>query len=59
MARCPVVQLEDKDTYLLINKFVFADVYSNAFEHGIYAQRKMRWSWEERVSVDGRDCLAS
>ena len=43
MARCPVVQLEDKDTYLLINKFVFEDVYSNAFEYGIFMQRKMHW----------------
>ena len=48
MARCPVVQLEDKDTYLLINKFVFEDVYSNAFEYGIFMQRKMHWDREAK-----------
>lgn len=54
MYRCPVVQLEDKDTYLLINKYVFEHVYSNAFEHGIYAQRKMRWDREEKEVNEGR-----
>ena len=48
MARCPAVQLEDKDTYLLINKFVFEDVYSNAFEYGIFMQRKMHWDREAK-----------
>ena len=40
MSRCPVLQVEDKDTYLLLNKYVFADPYSNVFEHGIYAVKK-------------------
>lgn len=31
MSRCPVLQVEDKDTYLLLNKYVFADPYSNVF----------------------------
>ena len=43
MVRCPVVQLEDKDTYLLIGKYLFEDVYSNAFDYGIFAMRRMRW----------------
>lgn len=43
MARCPVLQVEDKDTYLLLNRYVFADPYSNVFEYGIYAVRKMKW----------------
>ena len=55
MARCPVVQLEDKDTYLLINRFVFEDVYSNAFEYGIYAQRKMRWDREVKEVKEGKE----
>lgn len=55
MARCPVVQLEDKDTYLLINRFVFEDVYSNAFEYGIYAQRKMRWDREVKEIKEGKE----
>ena len=55
MARCPVVQLEDKDTYLLINRFVFEDVYSNAFEYGIYAQRKMRWDREVKEGKEGKE----
>lgn len=47
MARCPVVQLEDKDTYLLISKYVFEDLYSNAFDYGITALRRMRWENEQ------------
>lgn len=43
MSRCPVLQVEDKDTYLLLNRYVFADPYSNVFEYGIYAVRKMKW----------------
>ena len=47
MSRCPVLQVEDKDTYLLLNKYVFADPYSNVFEYGIYAVKKMKWAREE------------
>ncbi len=43
MARCPVLQIEDKDTYLLLSKYVFSDPYSNVFEYGIYAAKKMKW----------------
>ncbi len=47
MSRCPVLQVEDKDTYLLLNKYVFADPYSNVFEYGIYAMKKMKWDRED------------
>ena len=47
MSRCPVLQVEDKDTYLLLNKYVFADPYSNVFEYGIYAVKKMKWDRED------------
>ena len=47
MYRCPVLQVEDKDTYLLLNKYVFADPYSNVFEYGIYAMKKMKWDRED------------
>ncbi len=47
MSRCPVLQVEDKETYLLLNKYVFTDPYSNVFEHGIYAIKKMKWDREE------------
>ena len=47
MSRCPVLQVEDKGTYLLLNKYVFADPYSNVFEYGIYAVKKMKWDREE------------
>lgn len=51
MASCPVVQLEDKDTYLLIGKYVFEDVYSNAFDYAVFAMRRMCW---EAGQVDKR-----
>ena len=44
MSRCPVLQVEDKETYLLLNKYVFTDPYSNVFEYGIYAMKKMNVS---------------
>ena len=47
MSRCPVLQVEDKETYLLLNKYVFTDPYSNVFEYGIYAVKKMKWAREE------------
>ena len=47
MYRCPVLQVEDKDTCLLLNKYVFADPYSNVFEYGIYAMKKMKWDRED------------
>lgn len=43
MTRCPVLQIEDKNTYLLLSKYVFSNPYSNVFEYGIYAAKKMRW----------------
>ena len=42
-----MLQVEDKDTYLLLNKYVFADPYSNVFEYGIYAMKKMKWDRED------------
>lgn len=54
MARCPVLQVEDKDTYLLINSYVFGDPYSNVFEQGIYAVKKMKWDREEKIITDER-----
>jgi len=48
MSRCPVVQVEDKETYLLISRFVFNDPYSNVFEHGMYAVKRMKWDREEK-----------
>ena len=53
MSRCPVIQIEDKDTYLLINEYVFTDPYSNVFEHGLYAVKKMKWDREEK-KLSGR-----
>ena len=47
MSRCPVVQLQDKDTYLLITPYVFEDVYSNAFEYGISLIKKACWERDE------------
>lgn len=43
MSRCPVVQIVDKDTYLLLNDMLFNDPYSNVFEYGVYAYKKMTW----------------
>ncbi len=54
MSRCPVLQVEDKDTYLLLNKYVFADPYSNVFEYGIYAINKMRWDREESPETEDK-----
>lgn len=54
MSRCPVLQVEDKDTYLLLNKYVFADPYSNVFEYGIYAINKMRWDREESPDTEDK-----
>ena len=42
MSRCPVLQVEDKETYLLLNKYVFTDPYSNVFEYGIYAMINLK-----------------
>ena len=55
MSRCPVLQAEDKDTYLLLNKYVFADPYSNVFEYGIYAVKKMKWEREETSVQEDKD----
>lgn len=54
MARCPVLQVEDKDTYLLLNRYVFADPYSNVFEYGIYAVRKMKWDRGDEEQGEGK-----
>ncbi len=43
MSRCPVVQLEDRDTYLLISRYVFEDPYSNAFEYALFLMPRMKW----------------
>lgn len=55
MSRCPVLQVEDKETYLLLNKYVFADPYSNVFEYGIYAVKKMKWDREENPSQEDKE----
>ena len=47
MSRCPVLQMEDKDTYLLLSKYLFTDPYSNIFEYGLYAFKKFKWQREE------------
>lgn len=54
MGRCPVVQVEDKDTYLFVNRYVFEDPYSNVFDHGIYAIKKMKWDREEKKVANDR-----
>lgn len=54
MARCPALQVEDKDTYLLINPYVFGDPYSNVFEYGIYAVKKMKWDRVEKKVEDDK-----
>lgn len=46
--------MEDKDTYLLLNKYVFADPYSNVFEYGIYAVKKMKWDREESSTPEDK-----
>ena len=54
MGRCPVVQIEDKDTYLFINRYVFEDPYSNVFDYGIYAIKKMKWDrTEDAAGAEG------
>ena len=52
MGRCPVLQIEDKDTYLFINRYVFENPYSNVFDYGIYAIKKMKWDRMEEVAGD-------
>lgn len=54
MSRCPVVQITDKDTYLLLNDLLFNDPYSNVFEYGAYASKKMVWD-----RVESTDKLSS
>lgn len=43
MSRCPVTQIEDRDTYMLISRYVFEDVYSNAFEYALFLMPRMKW----------------
>lgn len=43
MSRCPVVQLNDRDTYLLISRYVFENPYSNVFEYGLFVMPRMKW----------------
>lgn len=59
MSRCPVIQVGDKDTYLLINQYVFADPYSNVFEYGIYAVKKMKWDRVEQQFSGQQERLRS
>lgn len=47
MERCPVLQIEDKATYLLLNKYLFTDPYSNVFEYALYAVKKMKWDRDD------------
>ena len=54
MSRCPVLQVEDKETYLLLNKYVFTDPYSNVFEYGIYAMKKMKWDRGENPAQEDK-----
>ncbi len=58
MGRCPVVQIEDKDTYLFVNRYVFEDPYSNVFDYGIYAIKKMKWDRTEDATGTEGDKLA-
>lgn len=57
MSRCPVIQIEDKDTYLLINEYVFTDPYSNVFEYGLYAVKKLKWDREEKKLAGRQELL--
>ncbi|MDE7074805.1 MAG: hypothetical protein K2O69_07155 [Odoribacter sp.] len=57
MSRCPVVQLEDKDTYLLLAKYAFEDVYSNAFDYGLFIGKKMRWDRERKEGEEAKQAL--
>lgn len=57
MARCPVLQVEDKDTYLFINRYVFDNPYSEVFGHAIYAWKKMKWGRVEKETVNGREIM--
>lgn len=52
MGRCPVLQIEDKDTYLFVNRYVFENPYSNVFDYGIYAIKKMKWDRMEEAAGD-------
>lgn len=47
MSRCPVVQLEDRDTYLLISRYVLEDPYSNAFDYALFLLPRMKWNRED------------
>lgn len=57
MSRCPVLQFEDRDTYLLINRYVFDDPYSEVFGHAIYAWNKMKWKRDEKKITNGREVM--
>lgn len=43
MKRCPVTQIADRDTYLLISRYVFEDPYSNAFDYALFLLPRMKW----------------
>lgn len=47
MSHCPVTQIEDRDTYLLISRYVFEDPYSNVFEYALFLMPRMKWDSEE------------
>lgn len=55
MSRCPVVQLEDRDTYLLINRYVFDDPYSNVFDYGVYLIGRMKWDRDDLTPEQRRE----
>lgn len=57
MGRCPVVQLEDKDTYLLLGRYAFEDVYSNAFDYGLFIAKKLRWDREPKTGADAKEAM--
>ena len=39
---------------MLLNKYVFTDPYSNVFEYGIYAMKKMKWDRGENPAQEDK-----
>lgn len=51
MKRCPVTQIADRDTYLLISRYVFEDPYSNASDYALFLLPRMKWDAGELTSA--------
>jgi len=57
MSRCPVVQLADRDTYLLISRYVLDDPYSNAFDYALFLLPKMKWDRQDHTKEEQQSLM--